>query len=771
MAEEEKILILSVELDLNQFSEAAKEAEKSLEALLVEQEKMRFESKQGTTAYAELSAQIQATRKQLNDNAKALRTVKDIQEKNTGSIAQMRKELSAATLQYNNLSKSERENTQIGGRLQKQIRGLTDDLKRNGNALGDNRMNVGNYGEAIRGAISGTNLFSGSLGSLSGLMGSGGAFGIALAGTIGLFKGLETAIGFTNSGAEFLERRTAGIGAAFDVVKGKIAAFANTASSFPIIGALFNLPSDIANIIAGDEIVAAGEKIKGEFQDIEDAERDLGVQTSANNVLIDQYIARSKNRTLVDKERLDILKQASELEKANLEAETALEQRRLNAQQSENARLKQAGVLTDDDLKKATDIQIKINQLKQQSLALQERIQTRQDTILDNAQKKREEDLKKQIELEKKKQAELQKIGKAIFVDDYKALLDKRDDIDKQAASQRELEITNNFNNGLITEQQFAEQLLAVKIENLNKEIETLKLNGATEVEVETETAAKKLEIATLLADSKIDQAKKVTAKLKEEQDKQEKAERERADIIQDFISGLGSSYADSLEENILNTDKFTKKVAILLLDTLKRSIQTQIKLSETSNIAIATAGAIAQPDSIATAGVTGIIRAAILTGLIEAAFQVIKSQIQSDSFGDGGIVPMAEKGIIIGGKPHSQGGTKFVGSDGTRFEAEKDELLTVVNKRSTAVLKNLSGWNSMNGWGVDFFKTSPHNYLQDGGFAARSVSSPVITQVEQQAAMNAALNSLNGKFVVLVEDINSAQGKAVRVASKSVLR
>lgn len=72
-----------------------------------------------------------------------------------------------------------------------------------------------------------------------------------------------------------------------------------------------------------------------------------------------------------------------------------------------------------------------------------------------------------------------------------------------------------------------------------------------------------------------------------------------------------------------------------------------------------------------------------ITTGLRNVA------QINDVKFADGG---------IIGGKPHSQGGTQFYGSDGSRFEAERGELLAIVNRRDTEMLTALSAANSRHG-------------------------------------------------------------------------
>jgi len=59
---------------------------------------------------------------------------------------------------------------------------------------------------------------------------------------------------------------------------------------------------------------------------------------------------------------------------------------------------------------------------------------------------------------------------------------------------------------------------------------------------------------------------------------------------------------------------------------------------------------------------------------------------------------PEFAKGGIIGGKPHSQGGTKFVGSDGSQFEAERDEYLAVVNKYDAPRAAMLDSINQKHG-------------------------------------------------------------------------
>jgi hypothetical protein len=70
-------------------------------------------------------------------------------------------------------------------------------------------------------------------------------------------------------------------------------------------------------------------------------------------------------------------------------------------------------------------------------------------------------------------------------------------------------------------------------------------------------------------------------------------------------------------------------------------------------------------------------------------------------------------KGGIIGGKSHAQGGTQFIGSDGSRFEAEYGEVMFVLNKDATAEIAALSMINENHG-GRSFGVKSSH--LQEGG-------------------------------------------------------
>lgn len=122
-------------------------------------------------------------------------------------------------------------------------------------------------------------------------------------------------------------------------------------------------------------------------------------------------------------------------------------------------------------------------------------------------------------------------------------------------------------------------------------------------------------------------------------------------------------------------------------------------------------------------------------------------------------------KGGIIGGKSHSEGGTVFTGSDGSVFEAERGELLTVVNKKNTSLLGSLSNLNSFNGNGVPFFQGK--SYLADGGIVARSATKNAIDQFALANAFKMAASSLPAP-VVSVTDITDVAKKVQAIQNRA---
>ena len=128
----------------------------------------------------ELAEKLQTTKEvlstqkdELADTNRERRTaVKEVELYNTaidaeiGSNEQLRAQLKLLTTEYDTLSQEQRENTDEGQLMTTQIKGLTDQLKENESAVGDNRRNVGNYSEAIQDALGNITIMGTNLGGL-----------------------------------------------------------------------------------------------------------------------------------------------------------------------------------------------------------------------------------------------------------------------------------------------------------------------------------------------------------------------------------------------------------------------------------------------------------------------------------------------------------------------------------------------------------------------------------------------------------------------------
>lgn len=138
---------------------------------------------------------------------------------------------------------------------------------------------------------------------------------------------------------------------------------------------------------------------------------------------------------------------------------------------------------------------------------------------------------------------------------------------------------------------------------------------------------------------------------------------------------------------------------------------------------------------------------AAIKTGVFAAA-NVAK--VAGVKFEKGGLQE-------IGGKRHVAGGTKFVGEDGTAFEAEKGELIGVMNRNAA---QHFMAFNNAfpNG-------NSTPSFFQGGGIVSQAVNTQPLNTNELAEITAKAVSSIPSP-IVTVEDINAGQIRTVEVES-----
>jgi hypothetical protein len=193
MAEVKKVTLVELDIKSDAAIKAEKDTMKAIEDLKKSIKDLEAAEEDNTEAIIEKNAQLRVAKKELRENKKFTEEIIKSEKANKGSIEQLRRELSAVTIEWKKLSKEERINSDRGKALTKQKLALTNQLKKEEQATGDARRNVGNYSESIQQAAGSLGVFGGASGkAVSGIQSIGTAFKVAL-GPIGL---ILAAIGF-----------------------------------------------------------------------------------------------------------------------------------------------------------------------------------------------------------------------------------------------------------------------------------------------------------------------------------------------------------------------------------------------------------------------------------------------------------------------------------------------------------------------------------------------------------------------------------------------
>ena len=135
-------------------------------------------------------------------------------------------------------------------------------------------------------------------------------------------------------------------------------------------------------VVKLDDWATRGAAVAEETDAIEDAERGLQVQLKKNEVQIDNLIKQAKERTTDEKERLNLLNQAAELEKRNLKDQEVLAKRKLANIIEENKIAKEQGQLNDAMVQKKVDAETEVTTIVGQSANKQQEIENRKAKLI-----------------------------------------------------------------------------------------------------------------------------------------------------------------------------------------------------------------------------------------------------------------------------------------------------------------------------------------------------------------------------------------------------
>lgn len=120
--------------------------------------------------------------------------------------------------------------------------------------------------------------------------------------------------------------------------------------------------------------------------------------------------------------------------------------------------------------------------------------------------------------------------------------------------------------------------------------------------------------------------------------------------------------------------------------------------------------------------------------------------------------VPQFAKGgpVVVGGRPHSMGGTKYFGEDGNVVEMERGEGLFAMKTSAMNWIQTLGGINQMFG-GNPWTVGSSSGKFADGGFVARAMTREVDQQLMTKEMLVSAVRQIPAP-VLLVRDLNEVQ-------------
>lgn len=243
---------------------------------------------------------------------------------------------------------------------------------------------------------------------------------------------------------------------------------------------------------------------------------------------------------------------------------------------------------------------------------------------------------------------------------------------------------------GIISQEQYNRELEYLEMERLRKNLELAGLTFEQQQEIELKLFETKKQMLQKIQDEerqhqakllKIQEdadkarADKNLANLKaiakqNEVDAQKRFEAEnkrKSDLAAlgfDFANEMGTLVGGAIANNEDIVAGSLKSLINMALDALKVQVQMAV--------AGATAQSLAQPDSVATFGATGFARAAILVGLIEAAFAAVKGVVSSamGNLGGSSSANLASGGSITGNRVVTQrasGKYDVIGADDGR--------------------------------------------------------------------------------------------------------
>jgi len=818
---DQKEAIKETNKELKTYEKELKAIEKEQETLgeltndgIKRQTELTDRLNKGKLALADQKDELSAVNAKRRAAAVEVKTYNKFLKAEIGSNTELRAQLKILTARYNGLSEEQRDNTAAGKALGKNILDITNKLKLNESAVGDNRRNVGNYGAAVGKVLGKLDVFGVNLGEVTSALYSGisagkGAVKTTLAqakalSTAGKAQKGMTASTITFSGAmKVLQAAivSTGIGALVILLGTLVAAFASTqkgADAFtraiePIkfaLDALFGVMQKVSGVLY-DKI------IKG-FQDFQ--KLSLGdIFTKIGNAIKDNLLSRLEAFSLMGEAIVKILDGKMkegfiDLGDAVVQAGTGIKDASGKIEDAGEAIGEVVEIMSDaaEEGKKYAEELISSEQAQvnftasiyetTKAIEKQQEISANQSASLSDRLAAIDEEIRLQEKLTKQKQNEIQ-VEINLFVlknknkdkgrDYYKTLSEMqlkltklKDDevkvVDKLKDSQEDLKNSSAaaardritaLNQAIATE----EQLLGLE---LQAEVKRLELNKAS-----TELTAVELEAKTALYEKYYKDLKELREKNKEEEEETEPLFselelEEKLAIVKQKAGEVGGAIQNLLG-GISNTIMLNMQADINELDSqLQRGLVSQQEYEQKKEQIEKKANEKNKKVQITQA----------IIGGATAAVQALASTTIPFPFSLGAVAIIAAQtaaqvkaiqsqkfaeGGLIQGNSHAQGGVPFSVAGRGGFEAEGGEY---IHKTKAVDHYGVPFMNALNNLQIP-------KMFAEGGYVTPSPIGSVGSQVSQSLSEQVtSLQSQKIEVINVEENFTQLQNKVNNV-------
>lgn len=596
----------------------------------------------------------------------------------------------------------------------------------------------------------------------------------------------------TQRGVDVVSKAMAGLGAAVDVIVDRLSALGEAISNLFSGGGLAAFFTEVGDAAAGmgDEMareVAIAVELEEAFQKMEDKEISLIGTQEARRQKIEELRFAAKDELLDINKRAELLQQAGDLEKAILQDDLSIAKERARISDERTNQ----GESSRDEIRENAELQADLSRKEAEALKKRRTLEAEKQSLLKRGRAEEEKNANAAIAAAKKVTDQALKDNDTrlkLFIEQNKGktkVLEEGLTFFKDVAD-RETEIAlEKYEAGKLNEIEYQLTLLEIKNGSLEAQAELTKKFADAEIEKEKErlelkkeTEAEELEIKKekdliefeAVQETRLAQGEWEFNVLRSDLERQKKEELDNANKVGADTTLIEKKYAAyskaiKVEEqnaklsavsdtfgavaDLLGKETAAGKAAAIAQTTIQTYLGAQQAFTSLSVIPIV--GPIL--GGIAAA-------AAVAAGLINIR-KIVSTPKPT--------IPKAESGALfgVGGKRHYAGGTKFRGEDGTTFEAEKGELIGVMNRRAAASFMEFNDAH-LSG------SSRGQNYFADGGIVDRSILSGVTPSSVNVASSGIDYDLLalkvaeaNGSLpapVVIVEEINEGQTNLAEV-------